>query len=314
MDILSDVLDTIGLRGTLYFRTCSSPPWGVRVPAFQRAARFHLVARGRCLVSFEGQPAVQLEAGDMIVIPRGAPHVLADQADSPILPLDDVLERAGYDGEGVLVYGGKPNGQAKTELICGHFNFGEGADHPLLRALPTHLHVTADLRLRHPWLDETMRLMARLMFADSPGAQASVIRLSEVLFVESIRACAQDDPALGQVLDAMQDPRIGKALSLMHRQPATPWTVASLGTAVALSRSRFAAQFQRRMGCGPMAYLTAWRLQKARAQLAHSRSRLSVQQVAAQVGYSSAAAFSRAFTQHFGAPPTALRKRNDRGD
>lgn len=306
MDVLSDVLDTVGLRGTLYFRTCSSPPWGVRVPQYQSAARFHLVARGRCLVNFENGTQVQLEAGDMIVIPRGAPHVLTDRADSPVLSLDDVLERAGYDGEGVLVYGGAENANATTELICGHFNFGAGADHPLLRALPSFLHVTANLRLRHQWLDETMRLMARLMFAETPGAQASVIRLSEVLFVESIRACAQDDATLKQLLDAMLDPRIGKALILIHREPARDWTVASLGAAVALSRSRFAAQFQELMGCSPMAYLSQWRLQKARSQLLHSR--VSVNQVAVQVGYKSAAAFSRAFAQHFGMPPMAVRQ------
>lgn len=306
MDVLSDVLDTVGLRGTLYFRTCSTPPWGVRVPQLKQAARFHLVARGRCLVRFDSGEQVQLEPGDMILIPRGAPHVLADQTDSPVLTLQDVLEQTGYDGNGVLVYGGPGDPQAKTELICGHLSFGEGADHPLLRALPPYLRISADLRLRHPWLDETMRLMARVMFSEVPGAQASVIRLSEVLFVESIRACAQDDPGLGQVLDAMLDPRIGKALTLIHRHPERDWTVASLGSAVALSRSRFAAQFQERMDCSPMAYLTDWRLQKARAQLVQSRS--SVQQVAAQVGYKSAAAFTRAFSQHFGRSPMAVRK------
>lgn len=306
MDVLSDVLDTIELRGTLYFRTCSTPPWGVRVPQYRNTARFHLVARGPCHVSFDSGSAVRLDPGDMIMIPHGTAHVLRDAPDSPVEHLDDLIQKTGYAGEGVFVYGGHGDREAKTELICGHLSFGDGADHPLLRTLPEFLRVTADLRLRHVWLDETMRLMSRLMFSASPGTAASVIRLSEVLFVEAVRACAGQDPGLKQVLDAMHDPRIGRALVLIHRHPERPWTVESLGRAVAMSRSRFALQFQTCLGCTPMAYLADWRLQKARTLL--TRSRTNVQQIAALVGYQSAAAFSRAFAQRFGQPPAALRR------
>lgn len=306
MDVLSDVLDTLQLRGTLYFRTNSRPPWGIKVPKYPHAARFHVVVRGRCYVGFEDGTSQYLDTGDMIVIPRGASHVLADSPDSPVSPLDVVM-KTGYTGDGVLVYGGSGDPDAKTELICGHFTFGEGADHPLLRALPDYLRVTADARARHAWLDETMRLVTRLMFSGSPGTTASVIRLSEVLFVEAIRACSENDAGLKQIIDAMLDPRIGKALTLIHRHPERDWTVESLGRDVAMSRSRFAAKFQDLMGCSPMAYLSDWRLQKARTLL--SQSRINVQQVAAEVGYQSAAAFSRAFTQRFGKPPMAVRQK-----
>lgn len=306
MDVLSDVLDTVDLRGTLYFRTSSTPPWGVRVPQYRNAARFHVVVRGRCHVAFDSGEAVQLEPGDVIVIPHGAPHVLADAPNSPARLLEDVLQQCGYTGEGVLVYGGPSNADAKTEMICGHFSFSEDADHPLLRALPQYLRVTAELRGQHPWLDETLRLVAQLMFADSPGAIASVIRLSEVFFIETIRACAHQDAVLKQILDAMIDPRIGRALALMHRYPDRPWTVEMLGSEVAMSRSRFAAQFHNLIGCAPMAYLTGWRLQKARRLLTQTRA--TVQQVATEVGYQSAAAFTRAFTERFGQPPMAVRR------
>lgn len=309
MDVFSDVIETLELRGTLYFRTQFSPPWGVRVPAYRDAARFHLVARGSCHVGLENGEWVALEPGDLILIPRGAPHVLADAPDTPALPLDDVLARSGFDGEGVLAFGGPENPCATVELICGHFSFGHGADHPLLRALPDHMRVSNDIRLRHLLLDETLRLVARVMFAAEPGATASVIRLSEVLFVEAVRACASQDTGLQRVLDALYDPRIGKALRLIHRHPDRPWTVASLGREVAMSRSRFAAEFQQRIGLGPMAYLADWRLQKARRLL---KQRASIQRVAADVGYRSAAAFTRAFSQRFGEPPSALRRADDK--
>jgi AraC-like DNA-binding protein len=307
MDVLSDVLDTLALRGTLYFRTRSTPPWGLRVPAYPGVARFHLVARGRCHLAFEDGSRLWLETGDLVVIPRGAPHVIADHPATRALALDDVVQRSGYDGEGVLVFGGDGDPSAQTELICGHFSFEQGADHPLLRALPDHLRVCSALRQQHLWLDQTMSLLTRLMFSSSPGIRASVIRLSEVLFVEMVRAYTDRDPALGRVLAAMFDRRIGKALQLIHRHPERPWTVERLGRAVAMSRSRFAERFQAQLDCTPMHYLTQWRLQKARRLLA---SGASVQQVAAQVGYASSATFSRAFTRHFGHSPRALRGRS----
>ncbi len=308
MDVFSDVVDTLELRGTLYFRTAWSPPYGVQVPAFEDAARFHLMLRGRCCVGMGDGRWISLEPGDMILVPRGAAHVLADSPDTPIAELDQVKAASGYTAGPVLTIGEPTQENATTEMICGHFSFATGADHPLLQALPDHLLVTAGLRFRHLLLDELMRLIPRAMFTQEPGSEAAVIRLSEALFVETVRACAEDDANLRCVLTAMSDPRIGKALQLMHRQPEKHWTVESLGSAVAMSRSRFAAEFQERLGHSPMAYLADWRLQKARRLLAR---RHSVQQVAKAVGYRSSAAFTRAFTQSFGYSPSVIRRQDE---
>lgn len=303
MDVLSDVVDTLELQGTLYFRTVWSPPFGVQVPDHAGAARFHLVVRGRCCVGMADGSWISLEPGDMVLIPRGAAHVLADQPDSEVTSLAQVAEHNHYDG--VLSIGEPVEGCAATEMICGHFSFASGADHPLLRALPDQLLVSTQLRSKFVLLDGLMQLIPRAMFAEQAGVEAAVIRLSEALFVEAVRACASRDQELHCILTAMTDPRIGKALQLMHRDPARSWTVESLGQEVAMSRSRFAAEFQQRLGKSPMAYLTDWRLQKARRLL---KRRANVQQVAYDVGYRSAAAFTRAFTQHFGHSPTTVRR------
>ena len=312
MDVLSDILDVLQLRGTLYFRTAFSPPFAVEVPAYRRAARFHLAAQGRCHVTVqgdhgeEGDHEVVLNTGDLILIPNGAAHVLADGSDTPAATLDDVLARAGYTGEGVLVHGGEARPDAEVKLICGHFTFAEGADHPLLRALPPYLLVTAELRARAPWLDELMRLITRQMFADAPGVTAAVIRLSEALFIEVIRACAEQDATLGGVLQAMGDPRIGRALGLLHREVEKDWTLESIARAVGMSRSRFADRFQAQMGCAPMSYLADLRLQKAMNMLADTGE--PIQSVAARVGYRSPAAFSRAFANRYGRSPREARR------
>ena len=306
MDVLSDILDVLQLRGTLYFRTAFSPPWSVEVPAQGRAARFHLVAQGRCHVCIEKACDLVLNPGDLILIPNGAAHVLCDPPQTAPTPLDDVLRQSGYTGEGVLVHGGPPASDADTKLICGHFSFAERADHPLLRSLPPYLLVTAEHRARAPWLDELMRLITRQMFAGPPGVTASVIRLSEALFIELIRTCADQDAALRKVIEAMGDPRIGRALSLMHRGVERDWTLDGIAREVGMSRSRFADQFHALMGCAPMSYLSDLRLQKAMNLLAGTGD--AIQTVAARVGYQSPAAFSRAFAQRYGRSPSDIRR------
>lgn len=306
MDALSDILDSLQLRGTLYFRTAFSPPWAVAVPAQGRAARFHLVAEGHCHVGIDGGPDVALGTGDLIVIPGGAAHVLRDAPGTAATTLDDVLQRTGYSGEGVLVHGGDPGAPGGTKLICGHLSFAEHADHPLLRALPAFLRVDAELRARSPWLDELMRLIMRQMFAGSPGVRAAVIRLSEALFIEVIRACADQDPGLRGIVEAMAEPRIGRAIALMHRGLDKDWSLDRLAREAGMSRSRFADRFQALMGCAPMAYLGDLRLQSAMRLLAESGE--PIQRVAARVGYRSPAAFSRAFAGRFGRPPSEARR------
>ena len=309
MDVLSDILDLLQLRGTLYFRTAFTPPFAVAVPAYGRAARFHLAVQGRCYVEVDGE-AVLLEPGDLIVIPNGAAHVLCHSPGQQGAPLEDVLQRAGYQGEGVLVYSdeshSEASGGAETKLICGHLNFAEGVEHPLLRALPSYLLVTAEVRARAPWIDEIMRLIVRQMFAEQPGVTASVIRLSEALFIEVVRTCTERDPALAGIVEAINDPRIGRALGLMHRRLGEDWSLQRLSREIGMSRSRFAERFQVLMGCAPMSYLTDLRLQRAANLL--SGSALPIQQVATEVGYRSPAAFTRAFASRFGQSPRALRR------
>ena len=306
VDVLSDILDVLQLRGTLYFRTAFSPPWSVAVPAYGRAARFHLAVQGRCHVRVGDDRDVTLNPGDMIVIPNGSAHTLSDRPDRAPAALDDVLRQSGFTGEGALAFGGEPQADADTKLICGHFNFAENADHPLLRTLPPHLLVTAELRAQAPWLDELMRLITRQMFAETQGFSASVVRLSEALFIEVIRTCADQDPALAGMIEAMGDPRIGRAMALMHRSLEKDWTLDRIAREVGMSRSRFADRFQALIGSAPMSYLSDLRLQKAMTLLADTGD--PVQSVATRVGYQSPAAFSRAFANRYGHSPREVRR------
>ncbi|MCC8964424.1 AraC family transcriptional regulator [Bradyrhizobium sp. Pear76] len=303
-DLLSDVFETIRLKGTLYFRTDYSPPWAITVPPYQQAARFHFVIQGCCHVSLPSGSNIVLEPGDVVLIPRGRGHVLADRLGRAPAPLERVIQESGYDGKGAFVIG-KSDPQATTQMVCGHLGFSQGADHPLLGALPEVILITQPDRARYPLLDESLRLVARRALSDEVGAAASIARLSEVFFIEAVRASVERHLPLANVMAAMTDLHIGRALELVHKTPGDPWTVETLAKASGMSRSRFAERFTELVGVAPMAYVTEWRLQKALARL--SSSKASVKEVAAQAGYQSAAAFARAFSQRFGIPPTDTR-------
>ncbi|MCI0432752.1 MAG: AraC family transcriptional regulator [Gemmatimonadetes bacterium] len=315
MDVLSDILATLRLRGTLYFSTEFRRPWGLRVPKHGRVARFHLVVRGGCWVRVEGAEGgpVFLESGDLMLIPSGSEHVLADTPDTPCRTVDEVVRAAGFTGRGALLHGGEDTG-APTRLICGHFEFDEGMDHPLLEQLPPSLVVRWDEEVRDSPMEDAFRFIAREVQDARPGHAAVVGRLSEVLFVQVVRFWADRTRPDHGVLAAMADPRLGEALAAMHTTPADAWTLERLARVAALSRTSFAERFRSVVGLTPLQYLTHWRMQLARRWLAESR--LSLEAIAGRVGYDSAASFSRAFRKATGGSPGAWRReaRNQRAE
>jgi AraC family transcriptional activator of mtrCDE len=303
-DVLSDVLDTVALKAAIYFRTDFHPDFGIAVPGYGRAARFHLVVQGNCYVTLEDGKRVRLQPGDLALVPGGAAHLLSSSATTSGTPLADVMTQAGFTGAGPFVVG-RGVAAESCQMVCGHFSFADGADHPLLRSIPDLLHITAADRASRPMLDDVLRLIVRRMFEGEPGAAASVSRLSEVLFIEAMRAGIAQAPDISRLMSAVYDPQIGKSLGLIHGDVAHAWTVESLAAAVGMSRSRFAERFRELVGSGPMAYIADWRLQRALQLLTQSKT--PIKTVAHDVGYRSAAAFTRAFSDRFNCSPKERR-------
>lgn len=305
MDVLSDIFETIKLRGTLYFRTDFTSPWGTTVPELGKAARFHHVVSGVCYISVSGAPPVRLQSGDFAIVPAGASHVLSGEPATQAPPLEEVLVRAGYRGEGVLALGAG-NAAAGTQLVCGQFDFAHGSDHPLLRALPPLIVISAMARAERPWFDAVLRLLVDHVFKEHSGACGVVARLSEIVFIEAIRSAGDEAPQLRQLIQSFADPQIGQAVLLLHRDPKHNWTVEDLALSVGMSRTKFATSFHDAIGTGPITYLAEWRLQRAVQQLQSNRR--SISEVAHANGYASAAAFSRAFAARFGTSPRDWRR------
>jgi AraC-like DNA-binding protein len=159
------------------------------------------------------------------------------------------------------------------------------------------------------WLEQSIRFSVDEAGGAGPGGEAVRAKLSEVLFVETLRRYVAQWPE-GRTgwLAGARDPEVGKALALMHRRPAHPWTLAELAKESGVSRSVLAERFRHFLDAPPMTYLTGWRLQMG-ARLLSSTSQ-SVAQIAAEVGYESEPAFNRAFKRAFGAPPARFRKQS----
>lgn len=312
LDLLSDILTRLSLRGTLYFRTSFTEPWGVKVPRFGDVARFHYVHRGECVLRVEGQNAeVRMAQGDLVLIPRGVAHTLTcrHSGSDDALPLDDVIERSGFKGYGTLVYGGAEPA-LETQLICGHFSLAPGSRHVIFDRLPPHIHIPDYGAEAGGWLEATLRVIGAEAGGARLGGDLIALKMSEAIFAQALRTYIESAKSETDALAGFADPRLARALAAFHRAPARSWSVADLAREAGLSRTSFAQSFAAKLGMTPLAYMTAWRMQIAREALAEKG--LSVAEAAAACGYASESAFSRVFRNEVGVPPAAYRERRER--
>jgi len=308
MDVLSDVLAQLRLAGSLYFRTEFTSPWAVKVPRYNQVARFHFAHRGACFVRIEGCPEqVPLAQGDLIVIMNGASHTLYCDPDNEnqALMLDDVVERSGFTGSGALVYG-EPGTNQETQLVCGHFAFDHEARHPLIDALPPYIHVPDYGESSGRWMENTLRVIGNEAGRDNPGSTLIALKLSEIIFVQTLRAYLEKSGDTHPGLAGFTDPKLSQAIKAMHASPHYPWVLEELATRAGMSRTSFANRFASRLGTTPIGYLTAWRMLLARRKLTETHE--PIIEIAQSVGYQSEAAFSRVFKKTFAIAPATFRR------
>lgn len=300
-DSTSDALSLMRMRGQVVCVGDYRAPWSLRFD--EPVAHFHVVERGSAWLCVDGERPIRLEPGDLALLPLGAGHTLSSDPDLPAVPVTQAVTQSGHR-DGIMVRLGG-DGQA-THFICGKFAFSGVLAPRLLTVLPALIHVDG----REGSLVERLQLIIRFLLEESrnpsPGSALMVERLLEMMFIQTIREWGTKCPHNLGWLSGLRDPLIGRALSAIHENPARPWTVEMLAQTAGLSRSLFAARFNKIVGQTPARYIAAWRLDLA-ADLLRSGS-ATIGEIAAGVGYGSEAALTRAFKRQFGVTPGRFRQ------
>jgi AraC-like DNA-binding protein len=314
-DTLSEVLRAVRLKGAIFFSVNGSAPWAAETPAAHEVGpvlmpgaehiiEYHAVTSGACWGGIVGEPALRLEAGDIIVFPQGDAHVMSSapgmrggnehefirQVRTSRLPV--AIEKQG-------------GGAERAELICGYLGCDARPFNPLLATLPRVIHLSPQ------GSDGMLQQLVRLALAESgtkgAGSDAMLARLSELLFVEVVRRhVATLPPDRVGWLAGLRDDSIGRVLGRLHDRPAHEWTLDELAREGGMSRSVLAERFTHFVGVPVMQYLAQWRMQLA-ATLLSTTSR-TMPDIAEEVGYGSETALSRAFKRWVGVAPSEWRR------
>jgi len=315
VDAFSEVLSAVKLQGALFFNAEFAAPWAYAsprsdtlapdlLPGAEHLVIFHFLIEGSAFVQLENGRPMVLTAGDIVMFPHGDPHQMGNGSPSQLVSRDAVLAFIRRRSLGPIRVGGE--GEI-TRFVCGFMACDPQLCRPILAGLPSVLKVNIRSGASGQWLESSIRQLVAQASNNQPGSEAMLAKLSEALFVETLRQYIASLPAdqTGWLAGA-RDAVVGKSLAILHSRVNYPWTIAELAKEVGLSRSALVDRFSRYLSEPPMAYLTRWRLQLAARKLTSTPR--SVAEIASEVGYESEAAFNRAFKREFGVPPATFRR------
>jgi AraC-like DNA-binding protein len=313
MDALSEVLKAVKLDSAFFYNGEFSAPWSFRSPQSCKLAPYinqssghvivyHLLIEGKAYARLE-EERLSIAPGDVLIFPHGDAHLLESGPCPLAVDGEAELQRIFSQGLKLSRMGG---GGEISRFVCGFMVCEPSLSHALLAGLPRMFKINIRQEPSGEWLENSIRHSIGNAKAGGAGGDAVLAKLCEALFTETLRRYMTLLPQ-GQTgwLAGARDAEVGKALALMHRQPAERWTVAALAHEVGISRSVLAERFRQYLGEPPVAYLTRWRLQLGAQML--SATSYSVAQIASKVGYDSEPAFNRAFKRNFGSPPARYR-------
>lgn len=327
-DTLSDVLRFVRLRGAVFYDNYFGREWAAEAPAAREIAKtvmpgaehvieYHVFTRGSGWAAIVGEPPVKLEAGDIVMFPHGDPHVMSSAPGMrpPKPDLNWVRETSTLPKPILVTDDTSSTGMARqyapNNLVCGFLGCDLRPFNPLLENLPRMLHLKAGQEGN--WMTPVLLQALNASHNGNPGSEALLERLSEMMFVDAIRRYADTLPDESKGwLAGLRNRHVGKALAMLHADPARPWTVEELANQVAMSRSAFYDRFVELIGVPPVQYLTQWRMQLGARLLRETQS--PVASIALEVGYESEAAFARAFKRQVGTPPAAWRRALKQGE
>lgn len=325
-DTLSDLLRSVRLRGAVFFYLGFRDRWGVEaspaneiaaavLPGCEHVMEYHVFAKGSGWAAVAGLPPVRLSEGDIVMFPQGDRHVISSAPDvrpvqrtaQEVFAMRDAPRPLPITFSNGVIDAGKlmPAQDAEAIVVCGFLGCDLRPFNPLVAALPRILHLPA--AQAGNWVTRVIDQAVLESNERRPGGEAVLERLSEMMFVDSVRRYLDSLPedATGW-LAGLRDRFVGKALAHLHGDPVRDWSVEDLAREVGLSRSALHERFVQYVGQPPMQYLASWRIQLGTRLLRESNR--NVASIALEVGYESEAAFSRAFKRVLNMPPAAWRK------
>ncbi|MPZ38918.1 MAG: helix-turn-helix domain-containing protein [Rhizobiales bacterium] len=316
-DALSQMLRAVRLTGSVFFGGYFTAPFGVISPKhwdestalarLRHISVFHLIAAGRCTFEHANGERREIMAGDILLLPFAGEHRFWNGTPPEFAFAPDIVRPGPIEGVDTLNYGG---GGEETRIICGYLESSEFLFTPVFRTLPQMLVEKTSNEKVGALMASTVREIASLVEAATPGTQTILGRMMELLFVEVLRRHVSRLPSGSKGwFAALNDPIVGRALALVHADPARKWTADDLARAAGSSRTVLAERFNALLGRPPIDYVTSWRIQLAADRLRHGTD--TIAGIAADVGYESEAAFSRAFKRETGLTPGRWRNGGD---
>ena len=318
MDAFSEILNGVRLNGAVYFTAEFSAPWGFSAPPAKAMAAtiapgapatahlvvYHLVIEGGAVVEMTDGHSLELKPGDIVIFPHGdAHHISSGKGTKRPFPDYGITAKIKSGNLSPLCAGG---GGSTSRFVCGYMSCDPYLSRPILSGLPAVFKVNIRADRSGQWLESSILHLVEEAASGRVGSEAMLAKLSEALFVDTLRRHVASLPEQQKGwLAGARDPIVGKSLGLLHRRIAHPWTIADLANEVGISRSALVERFTRYLSEPPMTYLTRWRLQVAARSL--EKTSRGVADIAADIGYESEAAFNRAFKREFGQPPGRYR-------
>ena len=294
-DVKKDLLNNLHLSGLIFLNSQLQSPWGIALPEM-KFPRFHVVLEGQIHISVEGQESQQVNEMEIVLIPNGSSHSIADRPDRELVQSEDVDTLCQFK------FGDAPENTMTHHLICGLIRYDRSAFNLLLDSLPPIMYFPGIKQTDPVWM--TVLQLKQEMAIARDYRSPIIDRLAEVLFLQLITLHINRNEETSSFLHVLEDNRIGKALKLLHQHPELDWSVVSLGERAGMSRSTLNRHFLNTIGISPMTYLTNLRLQKARNLIIHTEMTLS--EIAVSVGFSSARTLSKAYSRLYGHKPSEL--------
>lgn len=297
-DPLSELIDHMRVSTQVHGLFEVSAPFALRFEPHAGVDVMLLsVLRGSAAVSSAGATPSTLSSGDLMLATRSVALDLKDAPSSraPVQRIAQCQQLTTAEDRG--------RGGARTRFVGVGFLISPMSRQAILAQLPPLLVTASD---DNPTLAAAAGLFRSEAASPRSGSRALLSRLAEVIFIDLLRRAGQREEGRCGELKALADPQLARALALVHAQPAASWTIESLGRAVGLSRSAFAARFLAKVGEPPLHYVARWRMRRAAQLLIDGDAGLG--DVARQVGYRSEASFSRAFARFVGSPPGTFRR------